>query len=228
MARRPVYPLSKPASKAPAKKKAIVPETPNLPVRSFEKTVLDLEQQATAVQMKVEGFSHPEIAAALSVPVGRVPGLLADGLEEYREKRNKAVDKYFALHTRRYDVLFKKWMPKALGHVVQVKNEEGAMVDVTIPPDPEAARIVAAYMRDAARMFGFNKLRVEHTGAHGGPIVNVNAHIDWSRATDEQLAQASAGNQEVIRLLSGADASGGAARDASEDEGEDGSPTSRH
>lgn len=231
MARHPVYPDSKPAEKkkAPVKKKAApIVETPVLPPRSFEATVRDLEQQATAVRMKVEGYSHPEIAAALKVSVARVPSLLANGLEEYREKRNKAVEKYFALHTRRYDVLLQKWMPRALGAVVQVKNEDGAIVDATIPPDPEAARVVATYLRDAARMFGFNKLRVEHTGAHGGPIVNVNANIDWSRATDEQLAQAAAGNPEVLRLLSGASPGGGSARDASSDEGEDGSPNSRH
>jgi hypothetical protein len=194
-------------------------EKPVLPPRSLEKTVEDLSHQATALRMAAEGYSHREIADELSCHFAKIPKLLAEGLEEYHESRNKAADKFFGIHRRRYDLLLQTWMPKARGWTELVVNEDGAHVEVVHPPDAKAAMIVAKLQADYSKMFGFNKLRVEHTGAHGGPIMNVN--IDWSRATDEQLAQVKAGNADVIRQLSGAPASSGPARDPSEGDGED-------
>ncbi len=200
MARRPVQQSSK--------KSTVALEKPVLPARSLETTVELLKNQSAALQMSAEGYSHREIAEALDIGIARVPKLLSEALGELVETRNKAADKFFALHRRRYDLLIRTWMRKAMGYSEEVENVDGARVEVVHPPDPKAAMIMAKLQADYAKMFGFNKLRVEHTGAHGGPIMNFNANVDWSKATNEQLAQAASGDTEVIRQLSGG--SGGA------------------
>lgn len=181
--------------------------------------------QTQAVQLKTEGYTHVQIADELNVPVHTVPKLLADGLREYTSSRDEAVKKSIAIQTARYDRLFQKWMPRAIGRKEMVENKDGAMVEITHAPDPEAARIVASLMRDYGRMFGLNKIRVEHTGAGGGPILSHN--FDWSMLTDEQLAQAASGNVEVLRALPGASASSGSAR-VEEAEIEEESDASNH
>lgn len=231
MARRPVLPPPEPTPKRRSKRtipaEVVVDKSALSPV-SLEATVEELKEQAKALDLAAAGCSHREIANELGIHILKVPRLLTDALGELFQKRDAAADKFFALHRRRYDILIRQWLPKATDRMVSLKNEDGAIVETFVPADPKAAMIMAKLQADYAKMFGFNKLRVEHTGAHGGPILNLNANIDWSRATDEQLAQAAAGNQEVIALLSGAGPGSSSAGDASSREGEDGSSSGRH
>jgi hypothetical protein len=200
MARRPVVapPPKLPKIKKPGGK-VILDRSEKRP-QSLPAMVEDLVKQSDALQLSVMGHTHQEIADKLNVSKASVAGLLNEGLGELLEKRDKAADKFFSIHRRRYDLMIREWMPKAMDRIIQIKNDEGAFVDHFVPGDPKAAMIVAKLQADYAKMFGLNKMRVEHTGAHGGPILNMN--IDWSRATDEQLAQAAAGNSEVVRQLS--------------------------
>lgn len=203
MARRPVYPPSPPPKKASKKRSVkgeIVVDKSNLSPLSLEKTVEDLKLQARALDLATSGCHHREIADALGIHISRVPSLLTDALGELVEKRDVAAERFFSMHRRRYDVLIRQWLPKATDRVIEVKNEDGAIVEQFIPADPKAAMIMAKLQADYAKMFGLTKVRVEHTGVNGGPIQNV--HIDWTRATDEQLKQAAAGDEVVIHQLS--------------------------
>lgn len=167
----------------------------------LESTVAARTLQREALDLKVAGWSHSEIADELGISPFQVTTLLFDGLEEYKIERDEAAKRFVAVTTHRYELIHRKWWPLALGYTEKVEGPEGEVVEVHHEPDPHAAKIVLKAMADAAKVLGLQKLRVEHTGANGGAI---QAEIDWTRLTDEQIHKIRNGDFSAIHALAGA------------------------
>lgn len=123
-----------------------------------------------ALELKVTGFSIQEIARQMELHSAEIPRLLLEGLKEYYADRDEELQKYAALHDARYDLIFRAYLPLARGYVEKVTDDDGDVIEIVHPPDPEATRIVLTAMRDAAKMRGLNKTRVEITGKDGDAI----------------------------------------------------------
>lgn len=165
------------------------------------------------VNLKAEGMSHGQIAKALGITSIEVTEALVAGLEEYFAERDEAVRRYLAVANARYDRIFRTWMPLAEPRVVVTQGAMGERVEVFYPPDPEAARVVLTAMRDAARMMGLNKVRIEHTGKDGGKI---EVDIDWTNLSDEQLEKFKSTNDVgVLRAFTSAASSASGTGDPS-------------
>jgi len=157
------------------------------------------------VNLKAEGYSHNQIADKLGISTIEVATKLVEGLSEYFAERDEAVSRYLAVANARYDRIFRTWLPRAESRVVVTEGAMGERVEVVYPPDPDAAKVVLTAMRDAARMMGLNKVRVEHTGKDGGAI---EVDIDWNSLTDEQLEKFKSTNDiGVLRAFAGTVAS---------------------
>lgn len=191
------------------------------------KKATSLTLQRRAFQLKTAGYSNPEIADELGVAYHEVTSLLFDGLEEYKTKRDEAAQQFLTVAMARYEALHKKWFPRAMGRTEIVKDEDGQDIELHHEPDPEAYRLVTAAMRDAARMLGLQKLRVEHTGADGG-MIRTGVEIDWTRLSDEQLEKIQRGDFTVLRALAGGFAGQGVSGNSSAEADEAGKPPQTH
>lgn len=161
----------------------------------------------TVMEMKERGLSHYHIAEALGIDTIKVTTCLRDALEEYYADRDDAVKNYLAIANARYDRIFRTWMPLAEPRIEIVEDEDGNKTEIVHKGDPEAARIVLTAMRDAAKMMGLNKIRVEHTGKDGAAI---NVDVDFTSMNDEQLAKfAETGDLGILRSFAGAVAGSG-------------------
>lgn len=140
------------------------------------------------VYLSAQGMNHSQIAKELNISTVEVSKGLVDGLDEYYADRDDAVKKYLGIASARYARLLRTWFPLAEPRTEIVVGALNERVEVVHPPDPEAARIVAAIIRDMNRMMGLNKVRMEHTGKDGGKI-EFDHSIDWSKLTEEQLAK---------------------------------------
>lgn len=171
-----------------------------------------LTLQTEVVQLKTQGLSHRAIAQELGISTISVAKYLSDGLEEYHATRDNAVKDYLALCLARYDRIYRTWLPLSEPRYVMVKDDEGLETEVFYPPDPEATRIILTAQRDAAKMMGLNKVRVEHTGKDGA---NIAVDLDWNSLSDEQLEKfGESGDFSVIRAFAGAIAGARPARAA--------------
>jgi len=164
---------------------------------------IDLQLRSMSLQEKVfhlrtNGYNEKQIAEKLNLTHFEVAQLVMDAFEEYYEKRDKAVQKFLGFASAVYDRLLQTWMPKATDHVETIRTDSGP-VEVIVPGDAEAARIVATYMRDAAKMYGLNKTRVEVTGKDGGAI---KLDADWTlRLSDDQMEKVAAGDLTLAQAL---------------------------
>lgn len=189
------------------------------------KKAFELSQQRKAFQLKIAGYTHEEIADELGLQPWNVGALLNGALVEYEVERDKAAKQFLTVAIARYEALHKAWFPKAMGYTESVRQKDGTYLEVHHPPDAEAYRLVLTALRDAAKLFGLNKLRVEHTGANGGAV---QVDVDWTHLSDEQLEKLTRGDFGVLRALAaGANPGASAPGDASPESGEE-RPSSRH
>lgn len=203
-----------PAKPAPVQAKLSLVGLP----RGIEDEERQLTLQTQVVQFKTQGLTHRQIADELKISTSAVTKYLSDGLEEYHAVRDDAVRHYLAIALARYDRIYRTWLPLAEGYTLTVKDEEGLESEVVYPPDPEATRIILTAQRDAARIMGLNKVRVEHTGKDGA---NIAVDVDWNTISDEQLEKFGAsGDTGLLRAFAGAIAGAGSARTASASDGE--------
>lgn len=210
--------------------KTTMPISMETRARSYERQRLTIEYQA--MQLKLFGHDVHSIAEKLSIMAEDVPAMLLAGLAEYRMDRDDAIKKYLSLADARYDRIYRTYMPlmEERREKVMQENEDGDMEEVEVihPPDPEAARIVLKAQADQARMYGLNKVRVEHTGANGGAI-SVHASMIGALSI-EQLERVSKGdytvfnNPAALPIATSSDGAVGAEEAPSREE----SPTPKH
>lgn len=181
------------------------------PTNPLEEDIRELQLREDVFRMKSEGYTHSEISKALGIGPKRITELVMESIDAYNAKHEDEVRKFIAMQKARYDRIYRTWMPRAEGFTREVIDADtGDKHEVIEPPDPEAARVVLMAMRDAAKMMGLNKMRVEHTGANGGAI---NIDVDWNTISDEQLARfVETGDPGILRAVAGAFASASAAR----------------
>jgi hypothetical protein len=163
--------------------------------RSFENTATELTQQKQAAELKLNGATYPQIAEALGVDDRTARRLIARALDEYFEDRNAVVQRIVGTNLARYDQLFRTWWPRAVGGK---KIDPKTGKEIEIEPNQEAARIALRAMRDLNMLIGHGEtLRIEHTGANGGPIVT--AQVDAMEAA--RLVRANFGGKVTPPVL---------------------------
>lgn len=143
--------------------------------RSPEELMRQKEDERTVLTLRARGATSAQIAEALGgVDEKTVRRIWYRAFDEYLGDHNKLVQQKLAEGTARMEAVFRTWLPKALGGLVQKRDADGNIVEVEVQPDPKAAEIVVRTQLAIARMYGLGQ-RFELTGANGGPIVTANA-----------------------------------------------------
>jgi hypothetical protein len=132
--------------------------------RDVGRTAIELTRQRTAIQLRMRGATLADIADALTrqaqeaghtgPPVDHVTAgrLIARGLEEYYEDRDKVVARYVAENLARYDLVLRTYFHRGVGS----QNAD---------PDAKAMKIALEAMRDAQKVLGIADVhRIDLTG----------------------------------------------------------------
>lgn len=143
------------------------------------KRARELQDQQVAFEMTLRGFGRKQIAERLKCSSRRAARLVARGLDEQLADRDQLVHHYMAKGLAQADGLLRVWWVRATGytkvdeHGEAVRDENGR--PVVVEPDHKAAMVVARVLRDRNILIGHGQtVRVEHTGAGGGPIMTAN------------------------------------------------------
>lgn len=172
--------------------------------RGFETFIEEVPLQEKVLNLRTQGYLPQEIARKLDLHPHEVGKLLLDAMEELTVRRDEAAQKYLQFANAVYNRLFQTWMPKAVDHYETIKTSDGD-VQVVVPGDPEAARLMGQYLRDAAKMHGLNKTRVEVTGKDGGPVIDAKFILNqFNQFNEAQLEKIRSGDQSFLSTISSA------------------------
>jgi hypothetical protein len=168
--------------------------------KSPEKRAEELRLQRMVFDLTIRGMNARQIAAACNVGRRRAARLVARALDEAMADRDELVHLYMAKSIAQGDALLRTWMPRAMGYQRvdengnPLRNEDGTLQ--VVEPDPKAALIVARVIRDRNILIGYGTtVKVEHTGAQGGPIMT--AHLD-ARASAAMIRESFPNGPRVI------------------------------
>lgn len=159
---------------------------------SPEVKVRELDMQRAAIQLKLQGATLPAIAKQLGVDERTVRRLRARALEEYLTDRDELVQIAVAEAFATYDAIRRTWWVRAVGGVVT--KADGT--EERFEPDAEALRLILRAQRDKNLLVSHGQpVRVEHTGAAGGPIVTAQVDaMDRARLIREDFRRRAIGN----------------------------------
>lgn len=164
--------------------------------RSPKDRANELQLQRSIFQLVVRGATLRQISEQLNIGLKRAGRLQARALDEYLADRNELVHLRMAKSFATIDSMFRTWVPRATGYFKKVDNE-----DVWVEPDPKAAHIVDRYVRSNNMLIGYGvSVKVEHTGAAGGPIMT--AHLD-ARAAAAMFREGNNANAPQVFLDEG-------------------------
>ncbi len=141
--------------------------------RSPERVVAEVTKQRQVLAMTNRGMSHSRIAELLGVDVRTVARLLSRAVEEYLVDHQEFMQREMAKMFAKYDAIDMVWWPRVVGgDVIDPVTGERSIAR----PDVEAFRVYRGYLRDKGQLLKHGvPIRVEHTGAAGGPIVTAEA-----------------------------------------------------
>lgn len=129
-----------------------------------------LARQQDVLRMKIAGISHRQIAAQYGVSEVQIDKDLKNVLGEMARANNEhgQADELRALYTMRYEALYARWLPRALGRPAGRDPETGDPTPET-PPDLDALYAVLRILSNLRLMnavdvneHGFNAV-FQHT-----------------------------------------------------------------
>lgn len=139
--------------------------------RNVDEAARELHRIRQVYELKMLGRTDASIALQLGVDKRTVARLKARAYEDQYVDNTQFVQEQNAQTNARLDAIVATYLPRALGSTVQ--NADGTTTK--FEPDPDAAMVVLRAERDRVRMVNAGRpMRVEHTGAAGGPIVTAN------------------------------------------------------
>lgn len=166
--------------------------------RSQKDLAIDLQLQKSIFQLVIRGATLRQIAEQLDIGLKRAGRLQARALDEYLADRNELIHLRMAKSFATIDAMFRTWVPRATGYF---KKDAETGTDVWVEPDPKAAHIVDRYVRANNMLIGYGvAVKVEHTGAAGGPIMT--AHLD-ARAAAAMFRESNNANAPQVFLEEG-------------------------
>lgn len=144
--------------------------------KSPENRAEELRRQRFVLQRRNQGVPEDVIAEHLGVDERTVSRIYNRALEAYAADHKRALEQIVRRGQSVRDALRRTWMIRATGGELEVEGPDGARTRQRIEPDEKAARVILRLQRDEDMLLQhMQPLRVEHTGAGGGPILTAEA-----------------------------------------------------